>query len=339
MTDEAIRSPSSLRFPRAVVTGGCGFLGSHICDALIGAGVEVLALDNFSTGTLDNVSHLLDDPRFSLRETDVTCGIDVPEHVDLVLHLASPASPRDYTRLPLETLAAGAAGTHAALRLALRDRARFVLASTSEVYGDPLQHPQSETYWGHVNPVGPRAAYDEAKRYAEALTICFARTYGLNTSIVRIFNTYGPRLQWNDGRVVPNLIGQALLDEPLTLYGDGTQTRSLCYVSDTVRGILALAASRFGGPVNIGSTEEVTVHSLALRIRELVGSHSALRFLPPLPDDPCRRRPDISLARRELRWRPRVSLGSGLRATIAAFRAAGTGSSESQPRSQAANPS
>ncbi|WP_067964691.1 NAD-dependent epimerase/dehydratase family protein [Nocardiopsis trehalosi] len=318
MTSNEERPGSGRRFQRALVTGGSGFLGSHVCDALVAAGTAVVCLDNHCTGDPANVAHLMGHPLFSLVTADVSEGAEVAGRVDLVLHLASPASPSDYARLPLETLAAGGPGTAAALRVARRDGARFVLASTSEVYGDPLEHPQREDYWGNVNPVGPRAMYDEAKRYAEALTTTYGRVHGLSTGIVRIFNTYGPRLRADDGRAVPNFIRQAVADLPLTVYGSGDQTRSLCYVDDTVAGLLALAGSDHPGPVNIGSQEEVTVRDLALLIRDLTGSRSVLDFRPAPPDDPRQRRPDIGRARRLLGWSPRVPLREGLLRTIAA---------------------
>ncbi len=303
----------------AVVTGGAGFLGSHLCERLLEAGAGVTCLDNFVTSSPDNVAHLLGRPGFRLVDCDVTRSLYIPGDVGLVLHLASAASPPDYLRLPVETLEAGALGTQNALGLAQDKGARFVLASTSEVYGDPRQHPQSEDYWGNVNPVGPRSVYDEAKRYAEALTTAYRNSRGVDTAIVRIFNTYGPRMRPHDGRAIPTFIRQALAAEPLTVAGDGSQTRSVCYVDDTVAGILALAASDFAGPVNIGGSEELTVLRLAETIRELAGSSSPVEFIPRPVDDPAVRRPDTSLARRRLGWCPATTLETGLRRTIGWF--------------------
>lgn len=303
----------------AVVTGGAGFLGSHLCERFLEAGSEVACLDNFSTSSPGNVAHLLGRPGFQLVDYDVTRPLLVPGEVDLVLHFASAASPMDYLRLPLETLEVGAVGTHNALCLAEDKGARFVLASTSEVYGDPLQHPQSEDYWGNVNPVGPRSVYDEAKRYAEALTTAYRSSRGVDTAIVRIFNTYGPRMRPNDGRAIPTFIRQALAGDPLTVTGDGSQTRSVCYVDDTVAGILALAASEFAGPVNIGGSQELTVLRLAETIRDLVGSASPIEFVARPVDDPAMRRPDTILAQRRLGWRPAITLEEGLRRTIGWF--------------------
>jgi dTDP-glucose 4,6-dehydratase len=304
-----VSSTSSER--RAVVTGGAGFIGSHLCRTLVHEGVEVVAVDNLVTGDPENVADL-DRDAFTLVEHDVVEGIPVDGRVDLVLHFASPASPPQYLAHPLETLAVGADGTRNALDLA-RDRgARLVLASTSEVYGDPLEHPQRESYWGNVNPVGPRSVYDEAKRYAEALTMAYHRTHGVDVGIARIHNTYGPGLAPADGRSVSNFLVQAMRGEPLTVYGDGTQTRSFCYVDDLVAGILALAASDCVGPVNLGNPNEVTVLELAKVVLEVVGSHSAVVFRDLPVDDPVRRCPDISLAKRELGWEPKIPLRDGI---------------------------
>lgn len=301
---------------RALVTGGAGFVGSHLCAHLLDTGTAVLALDNFATSAPDNIAALLDRPGFEFVRHDVTEPFPEIGGVDTVFHLASAASPPDYLRLPLETLRAGSLGTANALELAERHRARFVLASTSEVYGDPGVHPQPESYWGHVNPVGPRSVYDEAKRYAEALTMAYRREYGANTAIARIFNTYGPRMRADDGRMVPTFIAQALAGAPLTVAGTGEQTRSLCYVEDTVRGLHTLANSGHPGPVNIGNPHELSVRSLAEEIRAAVGSRSALEYIDGAVDDPQRRCPDITLARRELDWQPRVDRAEGLRRTI-----------------------
>jgi dTDP-glucose 4,6-dehydratase len=305
---------------RVVVTGGAGFLGSHLCERLLADGCDVLALDNFLTGTPANVEHLLAHDRFQLVKVDITDYIHVPGPVDQVLHFASPASPIDYLQLPIETLKVGSIGTLHALGLAKEKRARFLLASTSETYGDPHVHPQPETYWGHVNPVGPRGVYDEAKRYAEALTMAYRRTHGVDTAIVRIFNTYGERMRPDDGRAIPTFIRQALAGEPMTVAGDGSQTRSVCYVGDLVDGILRLLRRALPGPVNIGNPYELSVLELAERVRELAKSDSEIVFIPRPQDDPCVRRPDISLARTELRWEPVVELAVGLGRTIEWFR-------------------
>ena len=308
------------RFSRAVVTGGAGFLGSHLCEELLRRGTGVMCLDNFLTGTPANITHLLGEPRFRLIKCDVTDFVHVPGPVDLVLHLASAASPADYLRLPIETLKVGSLGTLHALGLAGEKGARFVLASTSEVYGDPLQHPQSEGYWGNVNPVGPRSVYDEAKRYAEALTTAYRMSRGTDTAIVRIFNTYGPRMRPDDGRAIPTFIRQALAGEPLSITGDGSQTRSVCYVEDTIRGILALAESRAAGPVNIGGPLELPVIDLAKTIMELTGLPGSIRHIERPVDDPRMRRPDTALAQELLGWAPRVELRVGMARTIAWFR-------------------
>jgi dTDP-glucose 4,6-dehydratase len=305
---------------RTVVTGGAGFLGSHLCERLLADGSDVIAIDNFLTGTPANVAHLTDNPRFRLLKADITDYVHVPGPVDLVLHFASPASPIDYLQLPIETLKVGSIGTLHALGLAKAKGARLLLASTSEVYGDPKVHPQPETYWGHVNPVGPRGVYDEAKRYAEALTMAYRRTHAVDTSIVRVFNTYGERMRPDDGRAIPTFIRQALRQQPITVSGDGSQTRSVCYVDDLVDGILLLLRSDLAGPVNLGNPHELSMLTLAERIRELAGSSSDIAFIPRPEDDPTIRQPDIGLAKAHLGWEPRVDLDEGLARTIAWFR-------------------
>jgi dTDP-glucose 4,6-dehydratase len=311
----------SENWEHAVVTGGGGFVGSHLCTALLAAGTAVTCVDDFSTGRPENLEPLLDRPGFRLIQANVAEGLTVERPPDLVLHFASPASPADYLRLPLHTLDTGSLGTRNALELAHRSDARFVLASTSEVYGDPQQNPQEERYWGHVNPVGPRSVYDEAKRFGEALTTAHADAEGTDTGIVRLFNTYGPRMRGHDGRAVPTFVRQALDGEPLTVTGDGNQTRSLCYVDDTVRGILAAAANGMRGPVNIGNPTEITMLELARLIIELTGSRSEVRFIDRPTDDPAVRCPDITLARDKLGWEPEVAAEEGLRRTIDWFRA------------------
>jgi dTDP-glucose 4,6-dehydratase len=306
--------------PRAVVTGGAGFLGSHLCRALLDRGWQVLAIDNLLTGRLDNVEDLLETPGFELKEHDVSQFVAVDGPVDTVLHFASPASPRDYLEYPIKTLKVGSLGTHNTLGLAKAAGARYLLASTSEVYGDPEVHPQPEEYWGHVNPVGPRGVYDEAKRFAESMAMAYHRVHGVDVKIVRIFNTFGPCLRPGDGRVVSNFLVQAIDGKPLTVYGDGSQTRSYCYVDDEVAGILALLESDWTGPMNIGNPDEFTVLELAEVVLELTGSSSEIVFEPLPVDDPARRRPDITLATRVLGWRPEVELREGLARTYDWFR-------------------
>ena len=306
---------------RVLVTGGAGFLGSHLCDRLIREGDEVLAMDNLLTGNERNIAHLADQKRFRFIRHDVTHFIFVDGPLDAVLHFASPASPIDYLELPIQTLKVGSLGTHNALGLAMAKKARFLLASTSEVYGDPLVHPQPETYWGNVNPIGPRGVYDEAKRFAEAITMAYRRAHGVDTRIVRIFNTYGERMRPCDGRVVPALIGQALSGEPMTVFGDGSQTRSFCYVSDLVDGVYRLLLSDEPEPVNIGNPAELSVLEFARTIQRLTGTSSEVVFRPLPVDDPKVRQPDIRKARAKLGWEPRVSLDDGLSKTIDYFRA------------------
>ena len=304
---------------RVIVTGGAGFLGSHLCRELLDAGNEVIAIDNLITGSLDNVAELSVRDGFSFIQHDVSNHIEVPGQVDAVLHFASPASPRDYLEHPIKTLKVGSLGTHNTLGLAKDKGARYFLASTSEVYGDPLEHPQKETYWGHVNPIGPRGVYDEAKRFAEAMTMAYHRSHGVDVRIVRIFNTYGERMRPLDGRVVSNFIVQALAGKPLTVYGDGSQTRSFCYVDDEVRGLLALLDSDYVGPVNIGNPDEFTVLELAEIVLEVTGSASEIVFEPLPVDDPAQRRPDITLAREVLGWEPTVDVRTGVARTAQWF--------------------
>jgi dTDP-glucose 4,6-dehydratase len=304
---------------RIVVTGAAGFIGSHLCETLLARGDSVVGIDNLITGDLHNIAHLraLD---FQFIRHDVTQYIDVDGHVDSVLHWASPASPIDYLELPIQTLKVGSLGTHNALGLAKAKGATFVLASTSEVYGDPLEHPQKESYWGHVNPIGPRGVYDEAKRFAEAITLAYHRTHGVDTKIVRIFNTYGPRMRLRDGRAVPAFVSQALANEDVTVFGDGSQTRSFCYVSDLVRGILALMDAKTNEPVNIGNPHELTIEEIARTIIRLVGSKSTIVYRPLPIDDPKQRQPDITRARTLLGWEPTVGLEEGLRKSIEYFK-------------------
>jgi dTDP-glucose 4,6-dehydratase len=307
-------------FRRVVITGGAGFIGSHLCERFLAEGAEVLCVDNLLTGRRDNVAHLRGEPGFQFVRADVTRGIHVQGRVDAVLHFASPASPIDYLKLPIQTLKVGALGTHNALGLAKDKGARFLLASTSEVYGDPLVHPQPEDYWGNVNPIGPRGVYDEAKRFAEAMTMAYHRTHGIPTRIVRIFNTMGERMRPDDGRAVPTFITQALRGEPLTVHGDGSQTRSIGYVSDTVEGVYRLLSSEVTEPVNIGNPEEISVAELARTIGRLAGTTAELRFVERPVDDPTVRQPDIRRARELLGWEPQVSMEEGLKRTIEWFR-------------------
>jgi len=305
---------------RVLVTGGAGFLGSHLCDRLLAEGHEVIAIDNLLTGNPRNIAHLAGENRFRFIRHDVSHFIFVDGPLDAVLHFASPASPIDYLELPIQTLKVGSLGTHNALGLAKAKNARFLLASTSEVYGDPLVHPQAESYWGNVNPIGPRGVYDEAKRFAEAMTMAYHRAHGVDTRIVRIFNTYGERMRPRDGRVVPALIGQALAGEPMTVFGDGSQTRSFCYVSDLIDGIYRLLLSGEREPVNLGNPAELSVLEFAQTIRRLTKTSSAIAFRPLPVDDPKVRQPDITRARGKLGWEPKVGLEEGLRRTIEYFR-------------------
>ena len=306
--------------PTSVVTGGAGFLGSHLTDLLLARGHNVIAIDNLVTGSTDNVAHLAGNRQLRFIHQDVTEFVFLEGPVDYVWHFASPASPIDYAELPIQTLKVGSLGTHKALGLAKHKRARFLLASTSEIYGDPLVHPQSEDYWGNVNPIGPRGCYDEAKRFAEAMTTAYHREHGIDTRIVRIFNTYGPRMRLNDGRVVPAFVSQALRHEPITVFGDGSQTRSFCYCSDLIEGIYRLMMSDTNQPVNIGNPSEMTVLEFAREIIRVTGSRSQIVFQPLPQDDPKQRRPDITRAKKLLDWSPNVPLAAGLETTIAYFR-------------------
>jgi dTDP-glucose 4,6-dehydratase len=308
---------------RVVVTGAAGFLGSHLADRLLAEGHEVVGLDNLVTGDERNIAHLFGNRKFRFVLHDVTEYIFLDGPVDAILHFASPASPIDYLQIPIQTLKVGALGTHKALGLARAKKARFLLASTSEVYGDPLVHPQPETYWGNVNPVGPRGCYDEAKRFAEAMTIAYRNFHGVDTRIVRIFNTYGPRMRPNDGRIVPSLIGQALRGEPLTVFGDGSQTRSFCYVPDLVEGITRLLQSDYKDPLNLGNPAEMTVLEFAETIRRLTRTKAPIVHKPLPVDDPKQRRPDITLAKKILGWEPKVGLEEGLKSTVAYFASRG----------------
>jgi dTDP-glucose 4,6-dehydratase len=307
------------RMPTSVVTGGAGFLGSHLCEQLLARGHRVICVDNLETGSLANVEHLRDDA-FVFRPHDLTLRVEIEEPVDFVYHLASPASPIDYLRLPLQTLKVGSYGTHNALGLAKFKRARFLLASTSEVYGDPQVHPQPETYWGHVNPIGPRGVYDEAKRYAEAMTMAYHRQQGVDTAIVRIFNTFGPRMRPHDGRAIPTFMRQALDSKPLTVFGDGSQTRSFCYVDDLIRGLVLLAESGEHLPVNIGNPTEMSLLELAEAVVRVTGSTSQIVFEALPVDDPQVRQPDITRARQLLGWEPEIGLEDGLRRTLGSLR-------------------
>lgn len=307
---------------RIVVTGGAGFLGSHLCDAYIARGDQVVCLDNLSTGRIDNIAHLTDHQGFEFYQCDVSEGISVAGPVDAVAHFASAASPPDYLRMPLETLAVGSRGTEHALRLAESKGARFVVASTSEIYGDPAVHPQPEEYWGNVNSIGPRSVYDEAKRFAEALTTAYGSARGVNVGILRIFNTYGPRMSPHDGRVVTNFITQALNGEPITVYGDGDQTRSFCYVDDLIRGIVKMIDSSEPGPINLGNPEEFTIGDFARLVLQITGSSSPIEYRPLPTDDPTRRRPVITRATERLGWQPEVSVAEGVSRMVAWLRAA-----------------
>lgn len=304
---------------RIVITGGAGFIGSHLCDRFIGDGHQVVAIDNLITGSLANVRHLMDKPAFEFIQHDVSRHISVDGAVDVVMHFASPASPKSYTEFQIQTLKVGGLGTHNCLGLAKAHRATFVLASTSEVYGDPEVHPQPESYRGNVSCIGPRAMYDEAKRFAEAITMSYHRVHGIDTRIVRIFNTYGPRMMLDDGRVVPNFVGQALRGEPLTVYGDGSQTRAFCYVSDLVEGVVRLIGVPENEPVNLGNPREISILDFARKINELTGNTADIVYQPLPPDDPTRRCPDITKARQLLGWEPKVGLDEGMTKTITWF--------------------
>ncbi len=306
--------------PTSVITGGSGFLGSHLSDRLLKEGHRVIAIDNLITGNVANIEHLAGNPDFKFIRHDVTEYIFVPGKVDYVWHFASPASPIDYLKIPIPTLKVGSLGTHNALGLAREKNAAFLLASTSECYGDPLVHPQTEDYWGNVNPIGPRGVYDEAKRFAEAITMAYHRFHQMNTHIVRIFNTYGPRMRLNDGRVVPAFIGQALTGEPMTIFGDGSQTRSFCFVSDLIDGIFRLMMSDFHEPVNIGNPREMTIREFGEEIRRITGTQSQIEHKPLPVDDPKVRQPDITRARKVLGWEPKVDFDKGIRETIEFFR-------------------
>jgi dTDP-glucose 4,6-dehydratase len=307
---------------RIVVLGGAGFLGSHLCDSFIARGHSVICVDNLITGNKSNIKHLMSQRDFEFSKQNISNGLRIEGNVDYVLHFASPASPIDYYKFPVETLKVGSMGTMRALNLARQNKSRFLLASTSEVYGDPLQSPQTEDYRGNVNPIGPRSVYDEAKRFAEAITMTYHRQYGIDTKIVRIFNTYGPRMKKDDGRAIPTLMNQAMRGEPLTIFGDGSQTRSFCYVSDLIEGINRLMLSDFIGPMNLGNPEELTILEMAEKILHITGSRSGMVFKPLPEDDPKQRRPDISKAQKILGWNPVIKLDTGLRETVEWFRKA-----------------
>jgi dTDP-glucose 4,6-dehydratase len=304
-----------------VITGGAGFLGSHLCDRFIGEGLRVYCVDNLKTGSMKNIRHLSADKNFEFIRHDVSKPFRITGKVDFIMHFASPASPVDYLLYPIPTLKVGSLGAHNTLGLAKAKKARYIIASTSEVYGDPLEHPQKETYWGHVNPIGPRGCYDEAKRFQEAITMAYHRYHKIDTRIVRIFNTYGPRMRMNDGRVVPNFIYQALHNKPLTVYGKGNQTRSFCYYTDLIEGIVRLLFSEYNGPVNIGNPDEFTILEFAKMVLKQANTKSRITYKPLPTDDPKQRRPDISLAKKILRWKPEVKLEKGLKETIAWFEA------------------
>ena len=312
---------------KVLITGGAGFIGSHLCDRLIADGHTVLCVDNLITGAQTNLAQLAGHPRFRFLQHDVSTPLEVAEGLDYVLHFASPASPRDYLKYPIQTLKVGSLGTMHALGIAKAKQAKFLLASTSEVYGDPQVHPQPETYWGHVNSVGPRGVYDEAKRFAEALTMAYRREHGVDTRIIRIFNTYGPRMRMNDGRAIPAFISQALRGEDVTVFGTGEQTRSFCYIDDLVEGIIRLMAADTGDPVNLGNPGEYTVLELAKQIIQMTGSRSRIVFRPLPQDDPRQRRPDITTARQRLGWEPHISLDEGLRKTVSSFQRTSNGAS------------
>lgn len=305
---------------RIVITGGAGFIGSHLCDRFHGGGHDILCVDNFITGTQKNIAHLIESPRFRFQLHDISMPLFVDGQVDVVLHFASPASPVDYLKFPIQTLKVGSLGTHNSIGLAKAKNARFLIASTSEVYGDPEVHPQRESYWGNVNPIGVRGVYDEAKRFSEAMTMAYHRYHGVDTRIIRIFNTYGPRMRLDDGRALPNFMGQALRGEPLTIYGDGSQTRSFCYVDDLVDGIARLLEVDYHEPVNLGNPNEITIKQFAEEILAITGGKSKIDYRPLPADDPKVRQPDISLARKLLKWEPKIERAEGLKRTLAYFR-------------------
>ena len=302
-----------------LITGAAGFLGSHLCDRFIDEGFRVVGMDNFITGDKANIQHLLEHPNFQLIEHDVTVHIDIDESIDYILHFASPASPIDYLKIPIQTLKVGSLGTHNLLGLAKAKKARILIASTSEIYGDPLVHPQSEDYYGNVNSIGPRGVYDEAKRFQEAITMAYHRFHGVETRIARIFNTYGPRMRLNDGRAIPAFMGQALRGEDLTVFGDGSQTRSFCYVDDLIEGIYRLLFSDFSNPVNLGNPDEISIQDFALEILKLTNSNQKICFKPLPKDDPLKRQPDINLAKKVLNWQPKTSREEGMKMTFAFF--------------------